>query len=171
MKILMKRAQSPGRFFRVSFKLWAKLELEKDEQAIIDRYDFDQSVLIFIYQEYRFTKAFACGFVASVVLFFIGGDIFGRDWGLLIALLSLVGITWFLMDYWRETVYVKDLLHGRNFRCASIERLVSKEYFLKHACGYLRQVMETAKHWGGTQSDDIPALDPEMAKQFLIKRL
>jgi len=171
MKILMRRAQSPGRFFRVSFKLWAKLELEEDEQKIINRYDFDQSVLIFIYQEYRFTKAFACGLLASIFLFFFIGANFGRDIATLVSLVSLIAITWFLMDYWRETVYVKDLLHGRNFRCNSIERLVSKEYFLKHASGYLRQVMETAKHWGGTQADDIPKLDPELAKQFLIKKL
>ena len=70
MKILMQRAQTPGRFFRVKFKLWAKLELESEERKIINRYDFDQSVLIFIYQDYRFLKAFACGLVASVFIFF-----------------------------------------------------------------------------------------------------
>lgn len=171
MKILMRRKQTPGRFFGVTFKLWAKLELKDDEQAIIDRYDFDQSILIWIPVENRIRNSLIVGALVGVAIFFLVGAELGRTIGGFAAIAAAIGATWFLMDYWRETVYVKDLLHGRNFDCKSIERLVSKEYFLNTACGYLRQVMETAKHWDGTESKDIAKLDPEMAKRFLFKYL
>lgn len=171
MKILMRRAQTPGRIFGVQFKLWAKLELEGDEEKIIDRYELDQTVLIYVEQQYRFRNAFVLGLLAAVPGFFLIAANSNRALGSILSVALLVGVTWFWMDRWRETIYVKDLLHGRYFKCKSIERLVSKEHFLKGTSAYLRQVMETAKHWGGTQAQEIPALDPEMAKLILAKRL
>lgn len=171
MKILMRRAQTPGRFFGVQFKLWAKLELEGDEQKIINRYDFDQSVLIFVEQQNRFRNAFILGLLSAIPAFFLIAANSNRALGSILAVVTLIATTWFWMDYWRETIYVKDLLHGRYFKCKSIEALVRKEYFLQHVSSYLRQVMESAKQWGGTETQDIPKLDPEMAKQIVIKGL
>lgn len=169
MKILMRRAQTPGRFFGVTFKLWAKLELAGDEQKIIDRYDFDRAWLIIVDQPYRFRNSLVLGLLAAVSLFFLVAANFGRTYGSFASIAALIGVTWFWMDYWRETIYVKDLLHGRNFRCKSIVALVQREDFLRSICSYLRQVMESAKHWGGTETQDIPKFDPAMAKQIVIK--
>lgn len=169
MKILMRRQQTPGRFFAVTFKLWAKLELEGDEQAIIDRYDFDQVILVNLDQENRVRNALIVGLIASVPVFFLIAAPLGRATGSVAAIAALVGVAWFLMDRWRETIYVKDLLHGRNFRCRSIVELVKKEAFLANYSATLRQVMETAKHWDGTEVRGIPPLDPELAKWIVVK--
>ncbi len=46
MDLLFKREQTPGKLSGVSFKLWGKIELNEDEQAIVKRYRFDDAVLI-----------------------------------------------------------------------------------------------------------------------------
>ena len=46
MDLLFKREQTTGKMGRVNFKLWGKLEVSEDEQALINRYRFDESVLI-----------------------------------------------------------------------------------------------------------------------------
>ena len=46
MELLFKREQTTGNMNRVNFKLWGKLEVTEDEQALINRYSFDESVLI-----------------------------------------------------------------------------------------------------------------------------
>lgn len=46
MELLFKREQTIGKMNRVNFKLWGKLEVTEDEQALINRYRFDESVLI-----------------------------------------------------------------------------------------------------------------------------
>ena len=46
MELLFKREQTTGSVGRVNFKLWVKLEVTQDEQALIRRYRFDESILI-----------------------------------------------------------------------------------------------------------------------------
>ena len=46
MELLFRREQTAGRIGRVHFQLWGKIELDADEQAIVKRYKFDESVLI-----------------------------------------------------------------------------------------------------------------------------
>lgn len=169
MKILLKRAQTPGRFRSVVFKLWGKVDLEGDEQKIIDRYDFDQAVLVFSDQPNLMRMAIGVGIAVAVVLYFILGWILG-SFGTLLALAGGGFAGWFFFDRYRETVYVKDLLYGRDFRCDSIIGLATREEWLKQTVAYLRQVMESAKHWDGTETMDVPKLDPETAKRVMIKR-
>lgn len=172
MKILFRRAQTPGRFRGVRFKLWAKLELDKnsDEHKIIDRYDFDHAVLIYHYQEKLFRNACIFGLILAVPSFFLIGYQFGRQIGVLGALSSGIFCAWLFHDYFRETIFVKDLLHGRYFKCRSILELASKEAWLGQMAGYLRAVMESAKHWDGTETQDLPKPDPEIAKQIMLKQ-
>lgn len=169
MKVLLRRKQTPGRFRAVRFKLWAKLEIDGDEQAVIDRYDIDEAILIYSYQENRVRNSVLLGAAAAVFIFFLVGAGFGRIPGSYAATGAFVAVTWFFLDWWRETIYVKDLLHGRYFRCKSIEELVRKEHRLEHDMSYLRQVMQSAKHWGGVETKDVPELDPEVAKQIVIR--
>ena len=46
MDLLFKREQTTGKLARVNFKLWGKIELDSDEQAIVKRYRFDEAILI-----------------------------------------------------------------------------------------------------------------------------
>lgn len=171
MKILMRRNQTPGRFIAVTFKLWVKLELEGDEQAIVDRYDFDQAILIVSLQENLKRNAVLLGGFIAFWVFLFFGVVVNRPTGVFFGLVTWAGATWFFFDRWRETIYVKDLLHGRNFRCDSIVDLVRREHRMQQVCSFLRSVMESAKHWDGTEAQDIPKLDPEVAKQIVIKGL
>lgn len=169
MKILMKRAQTPGRFRKVIFKLWGKVDLEGDEQKIIDRYDFDQAVLVFSDQPGLMRNAIIAGIVAAFVLN-LPLDYMLGNFGSFLALCGGAFAGWFVFDRFRETVYVKDLLYGRDFRCDSIIGLATREEWLKQTVAYLRQVMESAKHWDGTETMEVPKLDPETAKRVMIKR-
>ena len=171
MKILLRRDQTQGLFRAVRFKLWGQIELEGDERAIIDRYDFDHAVLIFAYQENLLRNAILVGLASSLAAFFVIAGIAGRGIGTPAAILLGAFAGWFFFDWYRETVYVKDLMHGRHFRCKSIVDLAVKEHWLKQIISYLRAVMESAKHWDGTETVDVPKLDPDTAKQVMIRRI
>ena len=78
---------------------------------------------------------------------------------------------YFYFDKNRETIFVSDLLHGRNFSCRSVIELARKEAWLETISAFLRQVMESAKHWDGTEAIPIAVLDKDVAKQIIIKGL
>ena len=71
----------------------------------------------------------------------------------------------------RETIFVKDLMHGRFFTCDSVIELARKEAWLQTIVAFLRQVMESAKHWDGTETHDVPVMDKDEAKQLIIQGL
>lgn len=169
MKVLMRHEQTQGMFRSVRFKLWGKIELEGDEQKIIDRYDFDHAVLIYEHIEGLLKWAVIIGMIATVPAFFLFAGMFGRSVGVPIAIAAGAFCGWFFYDRLRETVYVKDLLHGRYFRCKSIIDISLKEEWLKQACAFLRVVMENAKNWGGTEVTDVPPLDPETSKRLMLR--
>lgn len=171
MKILFRRRQTAGRFRRVGFLIWCKLELDEEEIALIKRYDFDKSVLIYSDQENLLRNALIAGVIVLVVAFFLVSAPFGRSVGIPVAIGLWLFSTWFYFDWFRETVLVKDLMHGRNFRSTSIVEFARREDWLKQICAYLRQVMESAKHWDGDEIVPVAPLDPEMAKQVMIRGL
>lgn len=71
MNLLFKRGQTEGAG-KVTFKLWAKTELDEDEQRIIKRYRFDSAKLIDVFQPNLLRNAiliaFGVGAVVSLVL-------------------------------------------------------------------------------------------------------
>ena len=69
MKLLFKREQTTGKVDRVQFKLWGKLELDADEQAIIKRYRFDEAILIEALQPTLIRNTITLGVVAFVLAF------------------------------------------------------------------------------------------------------
>jgi len=167
MEILFKREQSPGKLTRVNFKLWGKIELDEDEQAIVERYRFDNAVLIEAIQPGLLRKAIIisllAGVFAAVILQNMGPG------GLVLALIIGSGIGYFYFHNKRETIFVRDLLHGRNFKCDSVVELARKEAWLQTIVSFLRQVMESAKHWDGTERHSVEALPKEEARQVIIK--
>ena len=78
------------------------------------------------------------------------------------------GSHWYFNEK-RETLFVKDLLYGRRFKCKSIGDLARKEAWIENACLILRQTLETAKHWDGVETNPIPVLEKEEAKKLVIQ--
>ena len=78
---------------------------------------------------------------------------------------------WWYANEKRETIYVRDLMHGRNFKCDSVVDLARKEAWLATVVSFLRQVMETAKHWDGTESHKVEPLPKDEARQVILRGL
>jgi hypothetical protein len=185
MDLLFKRSQTAGvagvvptipglSLFGIGapkFKLWAKLELAPEEQQVVDHYHFDDSVLIDSIQPELMRKT---AIVAAVVFVFaipIFWSMFSFTGAIFVSLIAAGGAAFLYYDKHRETIFVKDLLHGRYFTCGSVIELARKEAWLESVTAFLRQVMESAKHWDGTEAIAIEALPKDLAKQVILKGL
>ncbi|MEQ8964884.1 MAG: hypothetical protein RID91_03595 [Azospirillaceae bacterium] len=171
MKLLFKREQTTGRVGRVQFRLWGKVELTEEEQEIVKRYRFDQAILIEALQPALIRNSLIIGLIVAVVAsaLFIGAA--GSGPGIALGLLAGGGTGYWWFNEKRETIYVRDLIHGRHFRCTSVIELARKEAWLSTVTAFLRQVMESAKHWDGTETNEIEALPKAEAKLVMLKGL
>lgn len=171
MELLFKREQTAGKVRRVNFKLWGKIELDQDEQEIVKRYRFDEAVLIDVLQPNLLR---ATMFVATAV-FLVTAFIVDLYWSIgtasLVGLLAGGGVGYWYLHEKRETIFVRDLLHGRHFTCDSVVELARKEAWLSVVVSFLRQVMESAKHWDGTEHITIEALPKDEARQVILRGL
>ncbi|MEN3976600.1 hypothetical protein [Emcibacter sp. SYSU 3D8] len=169
MNLLFKRDQtSMPRFVR--FKLWSKIDLEQSELAILNRYALDKAILVDIFQPNLLRNAILVGIGAAVAAYLLLGAMdVGSSLKIILVLVAAGGAGWFHYDRKRETVFVRDLIHGRHFSCDSVIDLARREAWLKTITGYLRDVMESAKNWDGTETIPIPASDPDRAKLLMIK--
>lgn len=177
MHILFQRSQNAGSWKRILFKLHAKLDTSEDEQAIINKYNFQNAVLIDSDQPGLIRNSIFVGlfsFFALYIFFtFNLSSMIGLRLGW-VSTLAVAAITAMLCAFIfyhqkRETIYVKDLLYGRYFRCRSICELARKEAYLETIAGYLRQVMESAIHWDGVEKFEILPLPKEEAKALILK--
>lgn len=151
MDLLFRREQTAGRLLPVIFKLWSKIEFTDEEQALSDRYRLADAALVITEQEHLVRHSVQAGVAVAagmaVVLYFLLGFLAA----FLLALSVGLGAGYLYYTEMRETIYVKDLLHGRYFRCLSVVTLLEKEAELVTLAGSLRQLMEAAKNWGGTE--------------------
>jgi hypothetical protein len=169
MDLLFRREQTGNGVRRVTFKLWGKVELDPDEQAVVKRYQFDESMLIEVAQPDLLRNSIVLGLIAAgLVLFLISKPMGFVLAGMLAALVGLGAGFWYFNEK-RETIFVRDLLHGRHFKCKSVVELARKEAWLETVVGYLRQVMESAKQWDGTEHHRIEALPKDEARQVILK--
>jgi len=164
MELLFRREQTTGKLARVNFKLWGKIEFDEDEQAIVKRYRFDEAVLIEAIQPDLFRKVIyvAIGVFAVVVLLL--GSLIGITAAMVLGVLAGGGAGYWYLNEKRETIFVKDLIHGRHFTCDSVVELARKEAWLETITAFLRHVMESAKHWDGTARHSIEALPKDEAR-------
>ncbi len=169
MELLFKRQQTSARFLKVAFKLWGKIDLNEDEQAIIQRYNFADFYLIEEIQPKLIRNSALIALAAWLVIYIILGLMIGANVALVLGLMAGIGVGYWWFHKHRETLYVKDLMHGRHFVCRSVIDLAKKEAWLEGQVSVLRQVMESAKHWDGTEKIDIPALPKEEAKQLMLQ--
>lgn len=170
MDLLFRRSQSHSSWGRPRFDLHAKLDLDAEELELIRKYSFAETVLIHVPQPDLMRHSILLGLVSTFVLTPIIAFNFWRDIGMgWVGVICVAAVIGFLIGFFyyhqkRETIYVKDLMHGRYFHCPSICELVRKESYLMNITAYLRQVMESAKNWGGTDRKEIHPLSPEEAK-------
>lgn len=170
MELLFKREQAGDATGRVNFKLWGKIETTEDELALIKRYELDAAVLIgaddsLLYPTamklggvvFALATALAWYFLSNFMLAFLAGAVAG------------IGAGYWYVNEKRETVFVRDLMHGRHFKCESVIELAKKEAWLEGACSVFRQVMESAKHWDGVEKHTIEPLPKEQAKQLILR--
>ncbi|MEJ6394185.1 hypothetical protein V8J82_13010 [Gymnodinialimonas sp. 2305UL16-5] len=169
MDLLFKREQSNAASGGVNFKLWGKIELDEDEKSIVSKYKFDQAILIFADQPGLLRKSIFIGIGAMVAAMILLNQM--GMMGALIALAAGIGAGYWWYHQKRETIYVKDLLHGRHFNCDSVVELARKEAWLGTVVSFLRQVMESAKHWDGTERHTVEPLPKDEARQVIIKGL
>ena len=113
MELLFKREQTIGKMSRINFKLWGKLEVSEDEQALIKRYRFDESVLIGSDDSELFRKSLKLGaivfVVAAIFLTYLASN---GIVGVVGGIAAGAGAGYWLMNERRETIYVEDLLKG-----------------------------------------------------------
>ncbi len=172
LDILFKREQTSGRVGRVKFKLWGKVELDNDEQVIAHRYNFDNAILIVADQP----NLLRCCLLIAVVVFVVSLGVLGsfledRLMALGASVLVAGGAGYWYFNEKRETIFVKDLIHGRHFSCDSVIELAQKEAWLTAVTSFLRQVMESAKQWNGTERHTVEPLPKDEARQIIIKGL
>ncbi|MFC3051389.1 hypothetical protein [Kordiimonas pumila] len=170
MELLFEREQGSREFGGVYFKLIGKLEFGEEEQELIKRYKFDQAVLIESYQPKLLQQSALRGLgvlVLSWLLYFFMFE--AGNFALILAVITGGGFGYWYYHQNRQTIYVRDLMHGRHFLCESVVELARKEAWLELICSFLRQVMESAKHWDGATHVPIEALPKDEAKQIIIK--
>jgi len=170
MDLLFRREQRKWTT-RVDFLLWGKVELDEEEQALVTRYDFDGAVLIEAVQPDLLRKGIYAGIGVFLIFELLIGRLLGVGLGGLLGLAAAAFGGWLYIDKHRETIFVRDLIHGRNFKCDSVIELARKEAWLTTIVGYLRQVMESAKHWDGTEQFRIEPLPKEEARLVMIRGL
>lgn len=170
MDLLFKREQSAATVGRVNFKLWGKIELNEDEQALVKRYRFDDAVLIAVEQPGLLRNSIIVAFVVGMIIVPFSVNI-SPVGGPLIGVIVSILLGYFYFHQKRETIFVKDLLHGRHFACKSVVELARKEAWLAYVVSFLRQVMESAKHWDGTERHTIEPLPKDEARQVIIRGL
>ena len=168
MHLLLKREQTAGRMGRVTFKLWCQLEFDEAERALVKRYRFDDAILIDALQPKLLRNAVLLGLAAGVVALLFFGLFLPTALVWLLTLVAAGGAGFWWYDRHRETIVVRDLIHGRHFACKTVIDLGRKEAWLTNIVAYLRQVMESAKHWDGTETLPIAALPKDEAHQVML---
>lgn len=170
MNLLLKREQRRTLRGRTVFRLWVKAEMAEDERALIDRYNIADAILIEADDLDHLKWAAGIGLITFAVVGLLVAS-YTYDQYLALAVGASIGLAagyWWLNEK-RETIWMRDLLYGRRFKCRSVIELAKKEAMLDNACIALRQVVETAKHWEGVETRPVPVLSPQEAKEVVVR--
>lgn len=169
MELLFKRAQTAGTVGRVKFRLFAKVELDEGERAVIRRYQFDEAVLIEAFQPGLIRAGALIGVAVFIAVAALLSTAIPLTWAILFGAFAGAGSGWCYVNEKRETIFVRDLIHGRHFSCGSVIDLAKKEAWLSGLVYFLRQVMESAKHWDGAESVPVEALPKDEARLLIMR--
>ena len=164
MQLLFKREQFSGIRGRVKFKLWGKVELDDNEQEIVLRYTFDKAILIEAIQPGLLRKSLIVGIIAGILTYIIAIILFSfdgyirlySDTAVFSAMIASVAVGYWYYNDRRETIYVRDLIHGRYFTCNSVIDLA--RCMRRSNTGPLRRSHNVAA--GGVKFRHFCAFDP-----------
>ncbi len=140
MQLLLDREQISSALFSlvplrigsgVTFVLHATLELDAEEQALIQKFNFTKSPLVVSDPIEDLLKSFRpalfVGIVAFLFIWIVAS--FGKALGVGLLVVFVMTIVYF--KTLREQIIVSELLSGgRKFRCDSIVALIHKEAYL-----------------------------------------
>lgn len=171
MELLFKRNQTEGRIIKVQFKLWSKIELSDEEKGLIDRYRLHDAVLVAAFQPRLIRQTFFVGLGGFFGAFLVLSVFLGSGSAIQLALLAGLGSGYWWFNEKRDTIFVKDLIHGRYFSCTSVVELARKEAWLQTVVSYFRQILESAKHWDGTETLKIDPLPKDEARDVILRGL
>ena len=179
MNLLLGRDQKSAAFFSlvplrigsgVIFHLRAELELDEEEWRLLETYKFSRAILTGSDPIDDLKKAFRPALLLGFIVFVFLSFILSVWSAIPLSMLVTLVMTFVYFKTMREQIIVSDLLNGgRTFLCDSIVELIHKEAFLEWAGEYLRQVLESAKHWHDRGIIPIRPLDKEAAKLLIRK--
>jgi hypothetical protein len=129
------------------FDLWAKFELNLEEETLIAKYQVRKHILVEGKSLQRW-KAAIFGIIIAGVIAAIVHNFFGVQ---LITLSVFVLGAYFLYHQFREEVRVSDILDGRHFACRSVVKLMLKEQEVAEMAHAFRHLLEAMKNWGGRE--------------------
>ena len=140
-----------------------------DERALIERYDLAESRVLQSDDSKALKWSVGIGFVAAIFAGFFLGAYFGNPRPAILGIPVGIATGYWWLNEKRETIFLRDLIYGRRFKCSSIVDLAKKEAWLEDSCVVLRQVLETAKHWDGVETRPVPVLSKEAAKEIVVR--
>lgn len=180
MNLLLSRDQKSAALFSliplrigsgVMFHLRAALELEGNEEELIRKYRFANTPLVVSDPIEDIKMAFRPALILGFVTFVLSWFVLSFWSAVPLALVVTIVMTVVYFRTLREQILVGDLMHGgRVFRCDSIVELIHKEAYLESIAEYLRQVLESAKHWGEREVVPIRPLPKAEAKLAVLRR-
>lgn len=135
MQLLFKRKQGLSGSSPI-FKLHAKLELDEEEQKLVGRYGMSTSVLIHVLQPNLLRSSAFVTLFCFMITYPIIAFNFWREIGLgmmgvvIVSALIAIACGYIFYHQMRETIYLKDLIVGRHFKCRSVVDLARKELWL-----------------------------------------
>jgi len=178
MNLLLRRSQSSAALFSfiplrigsgVIFNLTAELELDEGEALLMKKYDFNNAPLVLSDPIEDLKMAFRPALILGLFGFVVGWLLISFSAAIALAFLVTLTMTVVYFRTLREQIIVRDLLNGgRTFRCDSIVQLIRKEAFIEGVCEYLRQVLESARHWHDREVIAILPLDKDAAKRAVL---
>lgn len=179
MNLLLGRSQKASAFFSlvplrigrgIVFHLHAELELDEEERRLLKKYNFTRSRLVASDALQDLKKAIRPALFLAALTMLVWSVFDDYRNAIPVTIVVLVGMTIGYFKTFREQILVSDLLDGgRTFPCESIVELIHKEAFLEGICEYLRQVLESAKHWTDREAIAIKPLDKADAKIAVLK--
>ena len=188
MKALYERTQSriqlSNGIGRTTFKLKVRVQLPEDQTHHVNRYNLRDAIIIDSHQpdlvRVSILVGFLCALFGFLLAFIFAMATFNyqlsRTIGPLMfacgssALLGVLG-SFGYYHFRRKTIYFRDLLAGRTFRCRSVVDLVEKEAWMERMLSYLRHVIEASKNWGDVEIKEIEALPPEEANKAILPKM
>jgi len=178
MNLLLNRDQKSAALFTLiplrfgsgmMFHLHAELELDPEEKELMQKYRFAKAPLVLSDPIDDLKKSFRPASLLGIVAFIVFWILFSFTTAVTLAMLVTLGMTVVYFKTMREMILVSDLLDGgRTFRCDSIVELIHKEAFLEGVSEYLRQVLESAKHWHDREIIPIKPMDKAQAKKAVL---